>query len=371
MIESERLEDVYSYKILDTEPEEALDELVEIAAAIFDTPISLITIIDQNRQWFKSKKGFDPEGTSREVSFCKYALPNPDEVFIVEDPLNDERFRNNPLVTDDPNIRFYAGAPLVSKGGNVLGTVCVLDNETKKFSDNQKRGLQLIAKKVMQYLETRKLLLDQKNVIAQSASNLIKLTDHAPGVIFQFKMDTEGNFSFPFISKGIKEFHPHISLKQVQSEPSVLLNAVHTDDLDFIKESLVSSYESMERWDIEYRIIDEKGKMRWHRVHANPEKTDDGGIVWFGTFQDITKRKEYLQSVEKMLFDISHVLRRPVSTLLGISRAANEEDPGSSVMKDNWELISKVAEEMDTYLKQLNKEYSLSRQELTGNSTSR
>ena len=156
-----RLNDLYSYEILDTAPEEEFNDLVELASVFCKAPVSLISLLDRERQWFKARKGFDEEQTSRSISFCSHALQG-DNVMIVEDAAADIRFAHNPLVTGEHKIRFYAGAPIVSPEGYKLGTVCVLDNKPRDFSDEQRRVLELISKQVTKLLELR-----QKNLLIQ------------------------------------------------------------------------------------------------------------------------------------------------------------------------------------------------------------
>jgi GAF domain-containing protein len=121
-----RLKELQSYNILDTEGERDFDQLVELATLICQSEISLVTLIDKDRQWFKARKGLSIHETPRQVSFCAHTILQ-DEVFVVHDAAEDERFWDNPLVTDAPHIRFYAGAPIVSESGFNLGTVCVID----------------------------------------------------------------------------------------------------------------------------------------------------------------------------------------------------------------------------------------------------
>ncbi|MDB5246354.1 MAG: Adenylate cyclase [Segetibacter sp.] len=153
--EKERLKALYQYNILDTEHEEAYDKIVDIASYICGTPISLITLIDSDRQWFKAKKGVEINGTSRDISFCNHAIHS-DDLMEVQDLSRDERFTAHPLVTGEPGIRFYAGAPLKSPEGYKIGTLCVLDKEPRQLSDEQKQILETLAQQVVAQMELRK-----------------------------------------------------------------------------------------------------------------------------------------------------------------------------------------------------------------------
>ncbi len=152
--ESRRLEALHAYNILDTPEEEQYNNLVSLASYICGTPISLITLITQNRQWFKAKVGISGTETLRSDSFCQYAIES-DDVLEIPDTLEDIRFYNNPYVTGAPNIRFYAGAPLVTNAGYRLGTLCVIDDQPRELTEAQKMALATLSEQVVAHLELR------------------------------------------------------------------------------------------------------------------------------------------------------------------------------------------------------------------------
>ena len=159
--ESERLKALEEYDILDTPAESTYDDVVKLASHIAGTPISLISLVDSDRQWFKAKVGVQANETPRDIAFCAHAILGKDPM-VINDALNDDRFVDNPIVTGDPNIRFYAGIPLVTPSGHNLGTLCVMDDEPRSLSENQIFGLTTLANQVIRNFELRRLLLEEK-----------------------------------------------------------------------------------------------------------------------------------------------------------------------------------------------------------------
>lgn len=162
--EAARVAALQKYAILDTDPEQGFDDLTLLASYICRTPIALISLIDENRQWFKSKVGLSVSETSREIAFCSRAIQQTD-VFIVPDTLQDERFRNNPLVVSEPGIRFYAGAPLITEEGYALGTLCVIDRTPREINPDQKEALRALSRLVLGQMEFRRNLMLLKEAL--------------------------------------------------------------------------------------------------------------------------------------------------------------------------------------------------------------
>jgi signal transduction histidine kinase len=162
--ELKRIESLKSYLILDTKSEEEIDSLTQLASEICETPISLVSLIDENRQWFKSKVGLEVNETSRDFAFCAHAINETDELFIIEDARKDNRFFDNPLVTSNPYVIFYAGIVLKSDEDLPLGTLCVIDNKPRKLSEKQIRLLRTISIQIMNLLNYKKSLRKQEEL---------------------------------------------------------------------------------------------------------------------------------------------------------------------------------------------------------------
>ena len=164
-IEASRIAALNRYAILDTEPEQSFDDLVTLAAHICRTPMAMLSLVDEHRQWFKSKVGVQVRETPREISICTHAIQQ-DDLFIVSDTRQDPRFRDNPLVVGEPRVRFYAGAPLINEDGFALGTLCVVDREPRELDEDQKNALLSLRRLALAQMELRqnlRLLKDALN----------------------------------------------------------------------------------------------------------------------------------------------------------------------------------------------------------------
>jgi signal transduction histidine kinase len=176
--EKERLEVLAAFDILDTSPEERFDDLAQLAAALCDRSSALVTFVDEDRQWTKACASWTRDSVDRELSFCGHVIADPSEPLVVEDTLEDERFADNPLVTGEPGLRFYAGVPIVTGNGHAIGTVCVLDTEPGTLNEEQIAGLETIADQVLLHLQERR---EQERLVEESRflQNVIdSLTQH-------------------------------------------------------------------------------------------------------------------------------------------------------------------------------------------------
>lgn len=175
-----RLKTLAFYEILDTPPEGAFDRITKIARKLIDVPICLISLVDAERQWFKSRQGLDVSETSRDISFCAHAILS-DEVMIVPDALADVRFADNPSVQGEPHIRFYAGAPLIAGGGHRVGTLCVIDQTPRQLTTSQRESLSDLAHLVV---DGMKLRLAARKVLQELRANESAMQAMEAGIMF-------------------------------------------------------------------------------------------------------------------------------------------------------------------------------------------
>lgn len=270
--EPARLEALKNYEILDSLSEEEFDRITEQASLICDVPISLISLIDQDRQWFKSKVGLPISETSRDLAFCNYAIQG-NELLEVEDATKDERFKNNGLVTGEPNIRFYAGQPLVDPDGFALGTLCVIGQQPKRLTTTQIRLLQLLAAQTMDLIVERRQKAELKNF-----ENLFELSNDLICIA-----GTDGFF---------KKVNPAFE-KVLGWDRSVLLTTsffdlVHPDDLLKTQEEITRLAKGINTINFTHRLLTKNGEYKILQWVATPEPLT-GNL--FAIARDVSEEK--------------------------------------------------------------------------------
>lgn len=316
--EANRLLKLKSYQILDTPAESIFDNLTKLAASICHSPIALISLVDDKRQWFKSSVGLNVCETKKEYAFCAHAI-NDRNIFIVNDARKDERFFDNPLVTSQPNVVFYAGVPLIDSEGFALGTLCIIDHRPRRLSKEKIFQLELLAKQVVFSIENR-LFEKEKE---KTYSLLTKLSESLPGVIYTYQVFPDGRSCFPYASKHIQQIY-EVRPEEVRDDAQAVYSRLHPEDNARILAGIQHSAETMTRWTCDYRVILPSLGERWVRGNANPEKKEDGSIIWHGYIDDITDFKmqerviiqsSKMVSLGEMSAGIAHEVNNPLSII--------------------------------------------------------
>lgn len=316
LTESERMRAVLAYNVLDTEPEPELDDLTRIASYVFKTPIALISIVDEHRQWFKSSVGL-PSGvaaTSKEHGFCAHAI-QVDGVTVIRDATLDERFARNPLVLTDPKIRFYAGAPLVTPDGHTLGTLCVIDSVPRELDDEQRQTLSALARQVMTILELRRANHEQKEFL-----NAI-LDSIQEGIV---ACDERGHLRL--FNRATRDFHGLVEESLPADKWAETYQLFAGDGVTPLAMEDVPLFRAFRGEPVKDLIMTIVPKDRPARiVTANGRALYDlsgrkiGAVV---SMHDITERKH----AEEFLATLSHELKTPMTSILGWVRILQMPD---------------------------------------------
>ena len=281
--EAARLEALQKYAILDTVPEQDFDDLSRLAALICGTPIAMVTFVDANRQWFKSRIGFDLEETSRDVAFCAHTILQRD-VFVIPDTLADERFRTNPFVTGDAHVRFYAGAPLMNAEGRVLGTICVVDRVPRDLSGEQKEALKALSRLVVAQLELRRSVSDLSLAVRER-----RHAEQEIDQLFTLSLDMLCIAGFDGYFKRVNPaWEKTLSIPTEQLLAERYIDFVHPDDREATLAEAKKIGEGVATISFENRYRRGDGTYLWLLWNATP--SSDQNLV-FAVARDITQRK--------------------------------------------------------------------------------
>lgn len=348
MNEKDRVDELSKYQIMDSIPEKQFDDLVKLLADIYKVPIAYIAFMDSHRQYFKAKIGISMNEMPRDLSFCKYLIESEQDTLTINDAVTDLEFSKHPLVNGTTNIRFYSGAALIGKNGNKIGSICIQDYEARNLSDHDLETLKVMGSHVVKLLNERLENISNDLAIMKNDKFIEKISDYSPGALFKFQITNAGEMSFPFVSKGISLIHPGLTPEMLKTDAVLGFNTIHPEDLPKVYESIGNSFKTLSNLDFEFRIKEENGNIKWHRAKANPEKREDR-VVWYGTLQDITESKEYIETLEEIMFSISHIIRRPVTTLMGLVQVLNDDVITEDKLRELTVYFNTVTKEMDEY----------------------
>lgn len=278
-----RLSELYGYRILDTEEQEDFDFITEMAAKICGTKYATVTLVDKNRQWFKSKVGFEIQETPIEESFCAIAIHSGNDFFEVPNSHLDARFCEYPNVKGEPNITFYASYPLVSESGKILGTLCVADDEEKTLTPEQRKALKSLSSQVMRLIELRKRNFELK----QNQTYYQFLIENTHGRPFRAKCDE--NQTMVFLTKGFEKITGYEIGDFLHNPEKSYKEIIHPDDQEKVWKTKEKAILEKGQWEIQYRIIHSSGFVKW---------IDERGRA----YQDELSKERYIDGI---LLDIS------------------------------------------------------------------
>ncbi|WP_291964287.1 PAS domain S-box protein [Maribacter sp.] len=302
ILDTNRLKALMSFDVMDTNHEAIYDEITSLAASICNVPISLISLVDDKRQFFKSHFGVDYNETPLSNSFCKYIINDDVDLLTVENAENDDRFKNFSIVKNDPGIRFYTGASLTSPDGHRLGTLCVLDTKVRQLDDTQIDGLKTLAKQVVHLFELRKakkLELDQKLDLERKGKLLDNIVSATGIGIWERNL---ANDSLTLNEQGLQIFDlDKNALKGFKTED--WFSRIHPDDLPEVKKKMHDclNYPS-NGCNVQYRLLLKNGKYKWIYEEGKVLEwsEDKQPLLMYGTIQDVTEKKTFATELQRV-----------------------------------------------------------------------
>lgn len=342
--------------------DQELNEVIELASLACHTPIALLTELENGQLNLKAQVGINIDVSDDFCALCAHCLEQQRELVAIADITKESAFKSNGLSYNGEEIKFYASAPLRTSDGTIYGAICIMDTEKREITAEQKQTLQILATKAIRIYRNRDQRAQQDIQIKNSAGKLRKLTDYAPGVIFQLELE-DGKFVFPFVSKGISKINKELNAKVLADYPLAFLDKVLPVHRKKLLQSVKESADKLTEWRCEIQMINSENTYEWYIGLAKPERQVDGRVIWYGTFQNISARKNYETTLKQIVFDISHVLRKPVTTLMGLTALIQEDDLEVENIREFCKYINTTTNELELYTRTLNENYS--KQKLT------
>jgi two-component system, cell cycle sensor histidine kinase and response regulator CckA len=287
--EERRIDALRQYDVLDTDAEPAFDDLARLAAHLCDAPVALISLVDEDRQWFKSHIGWSATETPRSISFCMHAIQHPEDLFIVSDASRDSRFANSPMVTGDPHAVFYAGTALVTATGDALGTLCIIDHKPRDLTPPQREALRVLGRQVMSQLELRRRTAE----LADRERLLRGIVDAEPECLKL--LDIDGTLRM-MNRAGLDMIEADSSDQVIGTCVYDVIAPEHRAAFSALNERVFAGHEGT----LEFQVIGLKGGTRWLETHAAPLRNDRGQVdVALGVTRDITDRRMAVEALRE------------------------------------------------------------------------
>lgn len=321
--EQNRLDALLRYDILDTEPEQVFDDLVKLASYITGSPIAMISLLDEERQWFKARIGIEEEQTHRSDSFCTHAIQQHD-VFIVPDAQQDERFKHLPFVTGNTKIRFYAGAPLYTPDGHTLGTICVMDPEPHSLRQDQVDALRILGNEVITHLEMRQRnkqlgqLVEERNQLNEELESSLQQMYSAMEAMMDGVLLTDNTGGLVYMNQKMVQMWgvPEDLLQRGDQDEFgewITANLTNSDEVTMWIDTLVNTHEMSDIGLLECK----DGRVIEYYTQPHMLANDVVGRIW--CFRDVTDRVEgemEQERLQKAALDAQMTLVRELSTPL-------------------------------------------------------
>jgi len=302
--ELSRLQALISSQLLDTSDESRFDRITKLVQICLKTEIVLVSLVDSQRQWFKSRQGLDACETGRDISFCGHAILN-DTIFEIPDASTDIRFADNPLVTAAPFIRFYAGAPLHFNSERI-GTLCIIDPRPRQLSQAERQMLRQFADLVEQEITDR--LHEHADIeLKASRDQFQTLVANIPGITYRCKVDKD--WTMLYMSGSIDPLSGYPASDFINNSVRSYASVIHPDDRDWLEQAVTEAVQQKNSWILQYRVVHQSGKVHWVEERGKAEYDEKGCVTYLdGFILDVTEEKSLKQQLLKLTSQLPGVV---------------------------------------------------------------